>query len=127
MSHFTTITPEITDERALRAACAELGLPVEANTTARGYNSMTRKGELVIRLPGPYDIAVTKQADGKFGMTCDWYAGHVAAAVGANFQRLVQLSGVHKATMEAKKRGLQVRRILKADGGIRLAITGQKL
>ena len=58
MSHFATIQTQIRDISALRAACQELGLTVEPNTSARGYGSNRLKGDLVIRLKGPYDIAV---------------------------------------------------------------------
>ena len=82
MSHFTTIQTQIRDVSALRAACQELGLTVDTNTTARGYGSNKLKGELVIRLKGPYDIAVNQQPDGNFGLTTDWWAGHVEKEVG---------------------------------------------
>lgn len=36
--------------------------------------------------------------------------GHVEKDVGANFGKLLQLYGVHKATMEAEKKGLSVLR-----------------
>ncbi len=127
MSHFTDITLEMKDERSLKAACAELGLAVESNAIARDYSGRTKSGDLVIRCPGEYDIAVNRAADGKFALTTDWYRGTVEQAVGKNYARLVQLYGVHKATIAAKQRGLQVKRIAKQDGGIRLAITGRAL
>ena len=110
MSHFTTIKTQIRDTEALRAACSELGLDLIPNAEARGYYTQTTKGEYVIRLKGPYDVAVNRQADGTYGLTTDWYNNHVEAEVGSNYGKLIQLYGVHKATAEARKKGWTVQR-----------------
>jgi hypothetical protein len=60
MSHITTIKTQIKDINALRAACTELGLPLLENASARGYAESTRHGDYVIKLGGPYDIAVDR-------------------------------------------------------------------
>lgn len=124
MSHFTTINTQIKDTEALRAACQELGLSLLSNTTARGYYNNTTKGEFVIRLKGPYDIAVNKQKDGSFGLTADLWAGHVEKEVGKNYGRLLQLYGVHKAIREARRKGLLVKRSQQQNGAIKLVIAG---
>lgn len=124
MSHFTTIETQIRDVSALRAACSELGLTIESNAQARGYSLNRTKGDLVIRLKGPYDIAVNRQADGTFGLTTDWWDGHVEREVGANFGRLRQLYGVCKAQAEARRKGYSVRRLTLGDGSIKLTIGG---
>jgi|GEM_PF-1247358 len=62
MSHFTTIRTQIRDIDALRGACTELGFQLIQNAEARGFFQST-KGEYVIQLKGPYDIAVNKQPD----------------------------------------------------------------
>ena len=124
MSHFTTIQTQIRDVAALRAACQEMGLAVEAKAHARGYSSNRIPGDLVIRLKGPYDIAVNQQPDGTFGMTCDWYQGHVEKEVGQNYSRLIQLYAVHKAMAEARRKGYTTRRQTLGDGSIKLVIGG---
>lgn len=124
MSHFTTIQTQIRDISALRAACSELGLTITPNTQARGYGSNRIKGDLVIRLNGPYDIAVNEQPDGSFGLTCDWWGGHVEKEVGKNYGRLLQLYGVCKAQAEAKRKGYTTRRQTLKDGSIKLTIGG---
>jgi hypothetical protein len=124
MSHFTTIETQVRDVQALESACAEMSLAVEENAVARGYGSNTLKGDLVIRLKGPYDIAVNKQQDGTYGLTCDWWDGHVEKEVGANYGRLLQLYGVHKAQIEARKKGYTTRRQSLSDGSIKLVIGG---
>jgi hypothetical protein len=124
MSHFTQIQTKITDIEALRAACDELGLEVLDNTQARGFGRNTRHGRHVIRLKGPYDIAVNPTADGEFALETDLWQGHVEKELSPGLGRLRQLYGVHKATSEAKRRGLRVRRRALADGRIRLAVSG---
>ncbi|MFN7139276.1 MAG: DUF1257 domain-containing protein, partial [Limisphaerales bacterium] len=106
MSHFTTINTQIKDIGALRSACKEMGLTLLPNAEARGFAEQKLKGDYVIQLKGPYDIALQKQGDGSYGLTTDWWNGHVEKEVGKNFGRLLQLYGVHKATMEARKKGL---------------------
>ena len=124
MSHFATVTTQIKDIAALSAACAELGLKVEVNTAARGYSTQTVPGEHVIRLKGPYDIALNRQRDGTYGLTTDWWNGHVEKEVGSNYGRLLQLYAVHKATAEARKRGHSVQRKAGNNGAIKLVIGG---
>ena len=124
MSHFTTIQTQIRDIAALRAACQEMGLTIEQNAVARGYGSNAHKGDLVIKLKGPYDIAVNRQPDGTYGFTCDWWDGHVEREVGTNYGRILQLYGVHKARIEAQKKGYTVRRCSLGDGSIKLVIGG---
>ncbi len=124
MSHFTTIQTQVRDIAALRSACAELGIELLDNAKARGYSRNTRRGDHVIRLKGPYDIAVNKQPDGNYGLTTDWYQGHVEREVGANYGRLLQLYGVCKAQAEARRKGYTTRRQTLKDGAIKLVIGG---
>lgn len=124
MSHFTTIHTQIRDITALQAAVQELGLELLENTAARGYSSNQIQGDYVIRLKGPYDVALNRNQDGSFGLTTDWWAGHVEKEVGTNFGRLLQLYGVHKTIMEARKRRQFVQRKAQKDGAIKLVIGG---
>jgi hypothetical protein len=122
MSHFTTIKTQIKDIEALRSACGEMGLPLLQNADARGYSQQTTRGDYVVRLKGPYDIAVQRQKEGAYGFTADLWAGHVEKEVGKNYGRLLQLYAVHKATKEALKKGHFVSRSAKQDGSIKLVI-----
>ena len=122
MSHFTTITTQIKDVEALRAAVAEMGLQLIPNAVARGFYQQTLNGEYVIRLKGPYDIAVNRQSDQTYGLTTDWWDGHVEKEVGKGFGRLLQLYGVHKASMEARKKGFSVQRRSQPNGSIKLVL-----
>ena len=124
MSHFTKVETQIRDIGALRAACSELGLVLADNAVARGYGSNTMNGDFVIRLKGPYDIALNKQPDGNYGLTTDFWGGHVEAEVGNGYGRLLQLYAVHKAQIEARKKGLTCRRQALGDGSVKLVIGG---
>ncbi|HRQ90218.1 MAG TPA: DUF1257 domain-containing protein [Bacteroidia bacterium] len=123
MSHFTTIQTQIRDAEALADACAELGVELLCDTSARGFGSQTRHGELVIRLSGPYDIAANRSDSASpYELTTDWWGGHVEREVGPNYGRLLQLYGVHKTMREAAKKRLRVTRRQEADGSIKLTL-----
>jgi len=122
MSHFTTIKTQIKDIGALRSACNELGLSLLQDVEARGYYQNKIKGDFVVQLKGPYDVALNKQPDGSFGLTADLWEGHVEQEVGQNYGKLLQLYGVHKAILEARKKGHMVRRSQQQDGAIKLVI-----
>jgi len=124
MSHFTTIQTQVRDLDALRHALGELGLTLHEKTQARGYAGNQLKGDFVIRLQGPYDIALNQTPDGSYGLTTDWWDDHVAKEVGANYGRLLQLYGIYKTTIEARKRGHFVQRKAQKDGSIKLVIGG---
>jgi len=124
MSHFTHINTQIKDTDALRLACTELGLTLLQNADARGYYQSTTHGDYVVQLKGPYDIALNRQPDGTFGLTADLYAGHVETEVGPNYGKLLQLYGVHKATREARTKGLSVLRQNRKDGSVKLILMG---
>ena len=122
MSHFTTIKTQIKDIEALRSALGEMGLALFPDAEARGYYESKTKGDYVIRLKGLYDVALNKQPDGAYGLTTDWWAGHVEKEVGKDFGRLLQLYGVHKTMLEAKRRGYSVIRKAQQDGAIKLTL-----
>jgi hypothetical protein len=129
MSHFTTIQTQIRDLEALRDASVELGLGFTTNATCRGYAGMSRPAPHVIQLKGPYDIAVepSKESDGSYGLTTDWWNGHVEREVGAGCGRLLQSYGIHKTMREARTRGLRVSRRQEQDGSVLLTLEGGSL
>ena len=123
MSHFTTIKTQIKDIEALRSACQEMGLSLLQNAEARGYYENKIKGDYVIRLKGPYDIALNKQPDGSFGLTADLWQGHVENEIGQGYGKLLQLYGVHKVIREARKKGHLVSRTAHQNGSIKLSVS----
>ena len=129
MSHFTTVHTQVRDLGALADACAELGVSLVPDTVCRGYGGLTRKAPHVIKLKGPYDIAVepSKENDGTYGLTTDWWDGHVAREVGVGYGRLLQSYGIHKTMREARTRGLRVNRRQEEDGSVLLTLEGGSL
>ncbi len=123
MSHFTTIKTQIKDIEALELASKELGIALLKNTNARGY-AQPLHGDFVLKLSGPYDIAVNTQKDGTFALTTDWWGEHVEKEVGKDYSKLLQLYGVHKASIEARKKGMSVLRRPQNDGSIKLILMG---
>jgi hypothetical protein len=129
MSHFTTIQTQVRDLVALRDACHELGLELKSKTPCRGYARQTRKCDHTIVLKGPYDIAVepSDAKDGTYGLTTDWWDGHVAKEVGPGCGCLLQSYGVHKTLREARARGLRTQRRVEQDGSILITLEGGRL
>jgi hypothetical protein len=129
MSHFTTIQTQIRDLDALQDACVELGFGFLQNAKCRGYAGVTRLAPHVIQLKGPYDIAVdpSPEKDGTYGLTTDWWDGHVAKEVGTGYGRLLQSYGIHKTMREARTRGLRVHRRQEQDGSVLLTLEGGAL
>lgn len=129
MSHFATIQTRIRDLSALADACTDLDVLLVADSECRGFAGITRKAPHVIRLKGPYDIAVepSDANDGNYGLTTDWWDGHVAREVGEGYGRLLQSYGVHKTIREARLRGLRSTRRVEADGSILLTLEGGSL
>jgi hypothetical protein len=129
MSHFTTIQTQIRDLEALSDACVEMDLKLVPNANCRGYAGVVRKAPHVIELKGPYDIAVepAPEKESSYGLTTDWWDGHVAKEVGAGYGRLLQTYGVHKTIREARSRGLRSTRRVEADGSVLLTLEGGAL
>ncbi len=123
MSHFTTVKTQIKDIEALRSACQEMGLSLLQNAEARGYRQTKIKGDYVIQLKGPYDIALNKQPDGSFRLTAHLWQDHVENEVGRFYGKLLQLYGVHKTIDEARKRGHLVTRSQQQNGAIKLSVS----
>lgn len=124
MSHFTTIQTQIKDIEALKAACAELELTLQEKGEARGYDNNRHPGDYIVKLKGPYDIALVREPNGNYGLIADWWEGHVEKEVGAKCGRLLQLYGVHKVMREASKRSYAVQRQKLENGTIKLVIGG---
>lgn len=129
MSHFTTIQTQIRDIDALVCACVELKLKLVPDSTCRGYAGIVRQAPYVIKLKGPYDISVdpSPAMDGTYGLTTDWWDGHVEKEVGQGYGRLLQAYAVHKTIREAYTRGLRVVRKQERDGCVLLSLEGGAL
>lgn len=119
MSHFTKAESQIKDIRILKKVCDKMGFPVEENATARGYEGKNLKGDYVIRLKGPYDIALIKENNDTYSLHTDWFRGHVAKQVGNNFGTLKQNYSIEIVRQEAENRGMQLEEERLSDGTVR--------
>jgi hypothetical protein len=124
MSHFVNIQTQIKDIEALKSASAEMALELVENADARGFGNQQQHGEYVIRLKGPYDIALNRHTDGSFSLSTDWWGDYVEKEIGKKYGRLLQLYAVHKTMREAQKKGVRVHRNALANGSIKLMLSG---
>lgn len=93
----------------------------------------------VIKLDScPYDVGLYHTEGGGYEARTDWFMGKVENVLGATARnadtkeqaklgKLFQTYGIHAATEAAKKKGLMVRRVNKADGTVSLELTGPSL
>ena len=132
MSHIVSIKTKITDRKALEALCKELNFPFAVQPTFKGWAGREHPCEFRITVPGQsWDIGVVRAADytdakPSWELQCDHFLFR-DARVGQDCQRVVQLYGVHKATLEAQRRGMMVTREQQANGTIRLQIQGRAM
>lgn len=143
MSHCVSIAIVLKDIAAVKAAAEELGMNFLENQktytwwgTKYGGGSMPAgftaadagKCEHALGIEGnEWHVGVVKLKDGT-GYTLIWDGyGHHGGALqqalgGPKAEKFTQLYGVHKATLEARRRGHSVVRNLQPNGAIRLVI-----
>lgn len=126
MSHFTSIETQIKDLEALADACQQMGLELKSEAVCRGYAGIGRTAHRVVKLQGPYDIAVdpSPRCQGTYDLTTDWWGSHVEREVGAGFGRLLQSYGIQKTTREAQRRGLRLTSRTEENGSVLITLEG---
>ena len=129
MSHFSTIKTRIIDHSCLIQALKKLNYSIEENSEIKGYNGRVRKGDIVIKTSGSFDIGFVKSIkDGSFQIVADWYAGNITRSIGksrSNFINEVQKEySVFKILHEMRKKGYRMksREIIDETGEIKLVI-----
>jgi hypothetical protein len=98
---------------------------VEENSTIRGYNRRTRKGDIVIKTRGDFDVGFIKGKNSSYQILADWYGA--AAAIGKNrreFASEIQKEyAVTKVLTELRKNGYRIRsRYINELGEIKLLV-----
>ena len=106
MSHFSKISAKICDNEALEAATTKMGFHLVPGGNCR-YFYGSKKADLVIRLPGKYDLALNREGDA-YSVQADLYNGQVEQYVGKNAGLLTQRYAAEKARIEAFKHSLAV-------------------
>lgn len=113
MSHFSKIEAKVQDEHALSEASKKMGLELVTGGQCRYYYG-TQRADLVVKLPGKYDIALNKEGD-SYMLKADLWGGDVEKFVGPNAGLLMQRYSVEKAKIEAFKKALAVTETTKGD------------
>ncbi len=106
MSHFSKISAKISDEVALKAATTKMGFTLIPEGMCRYYYGKQR-ADMVVKLPGRYDVALEKEGD-SYTMKADLWGGQVEQYVGPNAGLLMQQYSVEKTRIEAFKKALAV-------------------
>lgn len=82
MSHWFTVETKFKSEQAIRKAAKSMRYPLLHKKPCRGYNEQTKIGDLVLHLPGEYDLGFEKQADGSFTVFGDFWSDHLSQYLG---------------------------------------------
>jgi hypothetical protein len=145
MSHITTVKTEVSDEAAIILAAKTMGYEIERNATPRFYyTSLVGYGiadvivaresqscDLVMKLPGRYDLGFKKNAQGTYDFVCDGEllsgaygrASQGRAIVGENGETFLNEYAAAVSTLWAQDQGYIVDRYVGADGSIELMLT----
>lgn len=145
MSHVVSIKTELHDIEAIKRTCKELGLEFKENQKTYkwwGYSvgdyplpdgftkDMLGKCEHAIGVPGTdWEIGLARPNNGKgLRMLFDFFGSSgqpiLNAIGGQSASKFMQLYAVHKATIEARKRGFTVARQTGSNGAIKLVCVG---
>lgn len=122
MSHWSTAPTNITNIDALRDACNMLGLKLEEKTYARGYASNKLKADYVIKLDGPYDVALIQEGE-TYSIKTDWWGGHVEKIIGKEGNKLKQAYTASASVQVARAKGYPVEMQRIENGDIKLVLT----
>ncbi len=114
MSHFTQIKLQIKDIKILQAAVESLGYKFVENEVARGYSA--KQADYVIRLNGPYDVAVVKKGD-IYTLEADFYRGYIEEELGQKMSKLVLEYGKQFTFSIAEQNGFAVSDIQEYENG----------
>lgn len=109
MSHFTKVTTQIKDLKALEKALQKMNLKLTQNTQCRYfYGSVLKENVIKLPKPCPYDVAIEEQTDGTYDIDADFYNGHVEQVIGPKGETLLKQYAIEKLKIEAKKHGYKV-------------------
>lgn len=114
MSHFTQIKLQIKDIKILQAAVESLGYELLENEVARGYSA--KQADYVIRLKGPYDVAVIHKGD-TYNLEADFYRGHIEKELGPKMSKLVLEYGKQFTFSIAEQNGFAVSGVQEYENG----------
>jgi predicted DNA-binding WGR domain protein len=126
MSHFTKLKTKIIDKECLLKALKNLNYAIEENSLIRGYNRRTRKGDIVIKANGDFDVGFVKDStDEPFQVLADWYGA--AQSIGSTRKEFINSVQREYATTkvlhELRKKGYRIKsRSINDAGEIKLLV-----
>ena len=126
MSHWLKVQTEIRDLNVLEEALHNLNPDIKLvqNVKARGYSGKTF--EWVIRLPGLYDVGLTRPlgfaSSEVWEPEADMWMGHVERVLGRNCEKLVQEYATVMLERQARRKGYMTRREKQDDGTMKLYV-----
>lgn len=103
MSHFVPINFRVENIEVLRESVENLGYKLIKGGVARGYKN--KQADYVIRLNGPYDVAVVREGD-RYRLEADFWRGHVERELGKGMSKLIREYTFRYARLLAQQRGL---------------------
>lgn len=77
MSHWFTIKTRLQSESAIKKAGNKLGFMVVHNQNCRGFRENKTKCDLVLKLPGSYDLGFLR-IEGGFDVVADFWQDHIS-------------------------------------------------
>jgi len=127
MSHLTTVKSVLKDEECIRAAAKEIGVDVIERAAPRFYFSGSERDvmcDLVLKLPGRYDLGLKRNAENAFDFVCDneLLSGNFGRGsegrqlLGEQAGRLKQEYAVAVAMKQARLKGTSATRTVRDDG-----------
>lgn len=96
MSHWFKVKTRLMSETAIKKAANSIGYSVRHRQECRGYNDHTTNCDLVMKLPGEYDVGFQKQSDGSYEMVADFWSDHIS-------KYLADPNATKKAEISAEK------------------------
>lgn len=117
MSHIVTITTQIKDPDAIRAACERLKLPTPIYGTTKLFDDSLVTGWQVKLSGWAYPVVCNTEAG---AINYDNYKG--AWGEQAKLDQFIQAYAVEKARIEARKKGYRCNEKSLPDGSIKLTI-----
>ena len=140
MSHIVEHVALVEDLGLLEAAAIRMGLTVKHNAEPRYYGTAwggneSKQCELVICLPGKYDLGVKRYDDGHYGWVCDseLLSGSFGLSdlgrklLGTNAENLMTAYEEVKLEDELMKAGVSFIRLVDPDGTVRYEVSDEQL
>jgi hypothetical protein len=154
MSHWFSVKTRFQSVSAIEKAAHEFGCMLRHRQNCRGYADQKKECDLVMALPGEYDLGFEKQTDGSYTVSADFWSDHISEYLAdpdvlakaeetarqlqsenkyseadslmaeAKMSRFTQAYNKHAVMELAQAQGLQYMEMVQSDGTIVLELVG---